>query len=147
MEKTLKRFFDKVDVGDCWQWVASKTSDGYGQFFPGDGKRWRSHRWLWTQLVGPIASGLEVDHLCRNRACVNPDHLEPVSKKVNQHRGNSPMGVNARKTQCPAGHIYDEANTRLSVDKFGTTHRQCRACDRIKWHKRSKKNRKGLSDE
>lgn len=107
-----ERFWTKVDKsGDCWLWKASLTYDGYGQFFI-KGKRWRAHRWSYTQANGEIPEGLEIDHLCRVRACVNPAHLEAVTRRENQIRGDSPFGINARKDVCIRGHEFDELDWR-----------------------------------
>jgi hypothetical protein len=85
------RFWDNVDIADdCWEWQRSCRTSGYGQYSTWkDGKRvknWLAHRYAYEQVVGPIPEGLEIDHLCRNRRCVNPDHLEPVTRSVNQQR-------------------------------------------------------------
>ena len=120
-----ERFFAKVDAeGDCWVWTAFINECGYGQF--GDGET--AHLWLWRHLVGPVPAGLELDHLCRNRVCVNPDHLQPVPKRVNWLRGFNPMAKNARKTHCPRGHAYDGANVLIYTRPSGQTSRYCRAC-------------------
>lgn len=142
----MDRFWSKVDVrgsDECWPWTAGIKSDGYGRFLVGsrlDGTRKAalSHRVAYELAIGPLSTGLQVDHLCHNRdescpagvcehrLCCNPNHLEAVSASENQRRGRSFSGVNARKTHCPRRHPYDESNTY--VDSAGG--RRCRQCDR-----------------
>jgi hypothetical protein len=86
----------------------------------------RAYRITYETLVGPVPNGLELDHLCRVRACVNPGHLEPVTHRVNTLRGETVAARNARATHCPAGHPYDEVNTY--ADRLGR--RSCRECCR-----------------
>lgn len=126
-----ERFWQKVDRrggSDCWPWLGNrvKTHCGmeYGLFRHGSLVTC-AHRFAYRFLVGPIPEGLDLDHLCRNTLCVNPKHLEPVTKAENNYRGNSWSGRNTRKTHCPQGHPYDEANTYL-----WRGHRICRACSR-----------------
>jgi len=99
-------------VGDCWEWTGVRQRNGYGRCRRGD-RDVLVHRLAYQVAVGPIPEGLQVDHLCRNRACIRPDHLEAVSLKVNCHRSDSVGGINARKTRCPKGHPYDAENTWL----------------------------------
>jgi hypothetical protein len=122
-----ERFSERAARQDdgCIVWTGGLTIGGYGVFAGvtarGSEKKVMAHRWAYEQHVGPIAEGLDIDHLCRNRACVNPDHLEPVTRLENIRRAA------AVKTHCPAGHPYDAANTYI---RPGTVHRKCRTCAR-----------------
>lgn len=103
----LVRLFFKIDVTDtCWNWTAAKSSDGYGSAWAG-GKCFGAHRLMWIIFRGGISAGLELDHTCKNRACVNPDHLEPVTHKVNVLRGGSNAAMYARRSLCTAGHTME----------------------------------------
>lgn len=109
----------------CIEWVGGLNWKGYGKVAIG-GRTKVAHRVAYELLVGPIPDGLTLDHLCRNRACVNPEHLEPVTNRENILRGTAPSAMNAAKTHCPQGHPYDEANTYVSAK--GSRHcRQCHA--------------------
>ncbi len=86
-----------------------ECSDGYGKFYTAaQGWSGQAHRWAYEKLIGPIAAGLQIDHLCRVRRCVNPAHLEPVTIKENLRRG---ISHNRTKTHCPRGHLYDGSRT------------------------------------
>lgn len=124
--RTEQRFWSKVDTsGDCWEWTASRSPLGYGQYAIQRKPR-GAHRVAWEMLVGEIPDGFELDHLCRNRACVNPDHMQVVSHRENTLRGHGPSATNARKTKCCNGHDFDETNTYITPKGA----RQCRACVR-----------------
>jgi hypothetical protein len=121
------RFWPKVDrqtEDACWNWTAAVFRGGYG-LFRKDGRNHLAHRFAYELAKGSIPEGLHLDHLCRNRACVNPAHLEPVTNRVNALRGESFSAVNAAKAHCLNGHAFDEANTYT----YPNGHRECRACN------------------
>lgn len=105
--------------GECWVWKRGKTRAGYGTigYF---GKTYYTHRLSYELMVGPIPDGLELDHLCFNRLCCNPWHLEPVTSEVNKRR----MLDRNTKMQCPQGHPYEGSNVIVELDGS----RRCRAC-------------------
>lgn len=123
-----ERFWSKVEpTGFCWLWKES-TVKGHGSFFlsRAEGKAY-SHRWAYEHLVGPIPEGLELDHLCRVRHCVNPDHLEPVTRRENFLRGYAIGARSVREGKCRKGHEYTPENTYTRNDGRG---RMCRTCGR-----------------
>lgn len=121
--ETDDRFWSKVDqTGRCWLWKAGKVG-GYGRFYF-KGKAVLAHRFAYEKTYGKIPKGLEIDHLCRNVACVKYLHLEAVTHKVNVLRGIGEAARHAKKTHCPQGHSYSGRN--LLVEKHG--YRRCRSC-------------------
>lgn len=123
-----ERFWSNVQfTNSCWLWTASKQRGGYAQFWL-EGRLVYTHRWAYEFCVGPIPEGLTIDHLCRVRHCVNPDHLEVVTLRINTLRGVSPSAQNARKTHCPRGHSYDADNTYIAPASSG---RHCYTCLRV----------------
>ncbi|WP_227412199.1 HNH endonuclease signature motif containing protein [Cryobacterium sp. BB736] len=132
----IDRFLEKVTPGDngCIEWTGGLNGVGYGQFYlgrklsPNTGKGY-AHRWAYEHYVGPIPEGMHLDHLCRNRKCVNPEHLEPVTLRENLLRGIGPSAVHAKKTHCPAGHEYAGDNLYNHPTKIM---RVCRTCGRAR---------------
>jgi hypothetical protein len=131
---TVVRFWAKVAKSDgCWIWIGARNQNGYGNF--GDSERvLKAHRVAYQLLIGPIPDGLELDHRCRIRACVNPSHLEPVTHEVNCGRRCNSL---ATATRCRRGHELDEANTAVVTrTDNGKVRRCCRACFRLEYHER-----------
>jgi hypothetical protein len=131
VSKLAQRFWSKTAPPepdtDCWLWTGRCRDDGYGRFSV-DGLWKTAHRFAYEMLVGPVPEGLELDHLCRNRRCVNPSHLEAVTHQENMRR--SPILGAKPKTHCPHGHSYSTAYIR----KDGS--RKCRECSTIKERQR-----------
>ena len=133
------RFFRHVVVNletGCWNWASSKTLHGYGTFNDKNYKTTLAHRWSFLHFVGDIPNGREIDHLCRNRACVNWKHMELITHRENLLRGNSISTQHAKQTHCINGHEFTVENTILR--KAG---RDCRICHRLA-DKASKNRRK-----
>ncbi len=153
-ETPQARFWRKVDkngptpahapyLGPCWVWTAAKIKSGYGVFRL-NGRQQKAHRVAYAWANGAIPDDLVMDHLCRNRACCRPTHLEPVTDQVNVLRGISPFGINAAKTHCVHGHEFTPENTGTQPAKNGRTARLCRECSRIRcrayYHRRKKQD-------
>lgn len=128
-ERLLAKCIPVTESG-CWLWLENEKTAGYGRIGV-NGKKELAHRVSYEVFKGAIPEGMTIDHLCRVRCCINPDHLEPVSFKENILRGTNPAAINARKTLCVKGHPLDEMNTYLSPNGGG---RNCRACDRLRYH-------------
>ncbi len=120
-----KRFWNKVafePMSGCWLWTGATLVNGYGQCLMRDKVRY-VHRLSYEEHVEAIPQKLVIDHLCRQRCCVNPEHMEVVTSRENTLRGVGTSAVNARRTHCKHGHPFDAENTQ--VTRRG---RQCRAC-------------------
>lgn len=129
LPERIRRRIERTET--CWLWRGQINPAGYGRIW-GIGRRENAHRFVWMLMRGPIPAGLEIDHLCRVRNCVNPDHLEVVTHRENSLRSPiSASGMAARKTHCPQGHPYNEANTMIVVG-----FRRCRIC----WRARQRRN-------
>lgn len=123
----------RPELGSCWLWTAGKDVGGYGIFRVSTASQKKAHRVSYVMLVGAIPDGLQLDHLCRVRHCVRPDHLEPVTGAENCRRGT--VGdrfkkIQLAKTHCPAGHPYADENLYSRPSRKGRS-RECRECTRI----------------
>ncbi|MDT0223491.1 HNH endonuclease signature motif containing protein [Gordonia sp. AC31] len=129
-ERSRAKFWSRVEKSDgCWLWRGSSTIWGYGQFnhsHPGLTKR--AHKLSWESSNGPVPDGLVLDHLCRNRMCVRPDHLEPVTNRENVLRGVGITAQNARRELCVNGHQLDDR-------------RLCSTCQKRKYDRQLARNK------
>lgn len=132
-DEFLERFllgFSPEPMSGCWIWLKSLTPSGYGQV-SFQGRATVAHRVSYQIFIGPIPEGLTLDHLCRVRCCINPSHVEPVSRGENVRRGDAGLarGLQLRsRTICPQGHEYAGRNLIVKVDRNGIAHRSCRTC-------------------
>jgi|SRR5271165_2340881 len=141
MKDPISKFFSKVNKTDtCWLWTGWLSKGGYG-YFDLEGKKKIAHKWYWEKIKGPYNRPMQLDHLCRVRNCVNPDHLELVTQVENIRRGTAGQITGAKnkaKTHCPKGHEYDINNTY----KYKTS-RRCNTCHRIAENKRQASKKLG----
>ncbi|MEU5477448.1 HNH endonuclease [Streptomyces mirabilis] len=124
----VDRLFAKIGEGPggCWVWLGGRAGTGYGQF-RWQGRDWPAHRVVYEFFIAEIPDGLDLDHLCRVRHCVNPWHMDPVTRRVNIIRGDAPK-LKRAKTHCPRGHPYSDVNTYVYRGR-----RSCRACRRERY--------------
>ncbi len=148
MKQPIDYFMRHVDFieNGCWNWTGTTKPGGYG-VFRSLGKTWNAHRWAYTNLVCGIPATLTIDHLCRNKKCVNPQHMEVVTLIENIMRGEGCSVQNARKTHCPKGHplINVPETKRTALRRVGTK-RYCPICyiqNPLTWNKnnRDRKNK------
>jgi hypothetical protein len=123
------QYAEPITESGCWIWTASENGKGYGQFSV-KGIPVKAHVFAYEFYRGAMPIGLMPDHLCRVRCCVNPWHMEAVPNKINVLRGDSPTAINARKTSCIRGHVFDQANTYTYKSR-----RYCKSCQRDNWPK------------
>lgn len=139
----IKERFERQYIADpnsgCWLWTGELHYKGYGRLRVGrkrardavaNGKSAFAHRLSYEMYIGPIPDGLVIDHKCRQRCCVNPWHLEPVTNQENCKRGNTGKHLSER-THCPKGHPYSGDNLYIYTRKSGSKNRMCRTCLRI----------------
>jgi len=129
-----------LTANGCIPWMAAKTN-GYGVVQYAGTLR-RAHRVIYELTRGAIEPGKELDHLCRNRACINPDHMDPVRQAENNRRSNSRSAQHARQTHCLRGHEFTPENT-YTRSRGHKTERFCRACSRMRDAGRYRRTKKG----
>ena len=117
-------------VGGCLEWTGAFLSNGYGSVGIRSFDQSLAHRLAYEEYVGPIPDGLQIDHLCRNRACVEPSHLEVVTQQENMRRGLQSRLINGMDDKCLYGHPYTPENTYRNPNR--PSHRSCRECSRIR---------------
>ncbi len=149
----ISRFWNKVNKHsnifgennkyptECWLWIGSLNQDGYARFWF-NGKIIMGHRYIYEITFGAIPTNLTIDHLCRMRHCINPDHLEAVTHKENILRGIGCTAIASRVTHCPHGHPYNQENTRINHKGA----RECKICYKV-WRRRIRKYKGNIDNK
>lgn len=120
----MERFESHINkTHSCWLWTGAKNAGGYG-YYRANGKTYKAHRYAYELYRSEIPEGLVVDHLCKVRDCVNPEHLEPVTQKENLYRGDTIAAISRAKTHCKYGHEFTVKNTIIKTNGS----RNCRTC-------------------
>lgn len=133
-DKMMSNIMPEPNSG-CWLWMGFVAPNGYGKTATRRGGGWTTtyaHREMYKMLVGEIPNGLDLDHKCRVRCCVNPDHLRPVTRSENVRLGIGNRTALLKRTHCKRGHEYNEKNTKYMTSPFnGLPTRKCMICDRM----------------
>lgn len=139
VEERFWQYVDRDGPGGCWQWTGG-LSHGYGNFMvrrdDGSYAQVQAHRFAWRLLVGDVPDGLVMDHLCRNKRCVRPQHLQPVTQQVNVQRGAASWW----SPTCRRGHVFTSENTYVNGDGY----RVCKTC-RAATHARYRERKRQVS--
>jgi hypothetical protein len=134
-DKRMNKYIMPITECGCWIWIGALNRDGYGVY-----SSQLAHRASYSKIRGAISEGMELDHLCRIRCCVNPNHLEEVTHAENVRRGDAAKR-NREKTHCPRGHAYTSDNIYLVKGKW----RDCRECQRQDTLARYHKNKENIN--
>lgn len=150
--RVAEKFYSRIQFlpNDCWQWMGVINKWGYGQFSMKVGAKWKTlkaHRVSYEKHRGLIPDGLDLDHSCRNRACVNPFHVDPATNRENILRGNTIPAMYARRTHCLRGHSLAGENLGYRIPRYpgGEPTKICRACQKMrdaKWAQTRRERRR-----